>query len=136
VGVKVGVANFFLGQSVGFCFITKRVRVGVAPCWNKLALRKNLRNLHDKSSFCSFRDFCVHTDGQTDRETDAQADMARSTRLVILIKNIYTLWGWKRFVFPVTYLLFFLKSRSVQTSIYVQILKHVKFVTKKKKPLL
>jgi len=28
---------------------------------------------------------CVETDGQT--------DMARSTRLVMLIKNIYTLWG-------------------------------------------
>jgi len=30
-------------------------------------------------------------------------DMARSTRLVILIKNIYTLWGQKRFLKPVTY---------------------------------
>jgi len=29
--------------------------------------------------------------------------MARSTRLVILIKNIYTLWGRKRFLPPVTY---------------------------------
>jgi len=29
--------------------------------------------------------------------------MARSTRLVILIKNIYTLWGRKRFLLPVTY---------------------------------
>jgi len=29
--------------------------------------------------------------------------MARSTRLVILIKNIYTLWGRKRFRLPVTY---------------------------------
>jgi len=28
---------------------------------------------------------------------------ARSTRLVILIKNIYTLWGRKRFLLPVTY---------------------------------
>jgi len=28
-------------------------------------------------------------------ETDGQTDMARSTRLVILIKNIYTLWGRK-----------------------------------------
>jgi len=31
------------------------------------------------------------------------SDMARSTRLVILIKNIYTLWGRKRFLLPVTY---------------------------------
>jgi len=29
--------------------------------------------------------------------------MARSTQLVILIKNIYTLWGRKRFLLPVTY---------------------------------
>jgi len=29
--------------------------------------------------------------------------MARSTRLVILIKNVYTLWGRKRFLLPVTY---------------------------------
>jgi len=35
--------------------------------------------------------------------TDGQTDMARSTRLVILIKNIYILWGRKRFLLPVTY---------------------------------
>jgi len=35
--------------------------------------------------------------------TDGQTDMARSTRLVILINNIYTLWGRKRFLLPVTY---------------------------------
>jgi len=35
--------------------------------------------------------------------TDRQADMARSARLGILIKNIYTLWGRKRFLLPVTY---------------------------------
>jgi len=29
--------------------------------------------------------------------------MARSTRLLILIKNIYTLWGRERFLLPVTY---------------------------------
>jgi len=34
--------------------------------------------------------------------TDGQTDMARSTRLVILLKNIYTLWGRKRFLLPVT----------------------------------
>jgi len=28
--------------------------------------------------------------------TDRQTDMARSKRLVILIKNMYTLWGQKR----------------------------------------
>jgi len=35
--------------------------------------------------------------------TDGQTDMAVSTRLVILIKNIYTLLGRKRFLLPVTY---------------------------------
>jgi len=39
-------------------------------------------------SFKTERLLCVETDGQT--------DMARSTRLVMLIKNIYTLWGRKR----------------------------------------
>jgi len=29
--------------------------------------------------------------------------MVRSTRLVIVIKNIHTLWGRKRFFLPVTY---------------------------------
>jgi len=35
--------------------------------------------------------------------TDGQMDMTRSTRLVILIKNIYSFWGRKRFLLPVTY---------------------------------
>jgi len=50
--------------------------------FDKLALRKKLRNLHTKSqlsSFCSFRDFSVHPDGQT----EGQTDMAR----------IYILYG-------------------------------------------
>jgi len=38
-------------------------------------------------SFKTERPACVETDGQT--------DMAISTRLVMLIKNIYTLWGRK-----------------------------------------
>jgi len=44
----------------------------------------------------------IRTGGQTDRRSDGQTDMARSTWLVILIKNIYTLWGRKRFLLPVT----------------------------------
>jgi len=35
--------------------------------------------------------------------TDGQKNMARSTRLVILIKNIYTLCGRKRYLLPVAY---------------------------------
>jgi len=44
------------------------IREDVAPCWNKLALRRKLRNLHAKSqwpSSYSFRDLCVHTDRRT-----------------------------------------------------------------------
>jgi len=44
---------------------------------------------HD--SFKTERLVCVQTGGQT--------DMARSTRLVMLIKNIYTLWGRKRLLY-------------------------------------
>jgi len=75
------------------------VRVGVAACWNKLALRKKLKNLHAKSQYpssYSFRNCRAHP-------TDRQTDMARSTRLVILIKNIYTLWVRNIFLLPVTY---------------------------------
>jgi len=39
-------------------------------------------------SFKTERVVCVETDGQT--------DMARSTSLVMLIKNIYTLWDRER----------------------------------------
>jgi len=38
-------------------------------------------------SFKTERLVCVETDGQT--------DMARSSSLVMLINNIYILWGWK-----------------------------------------
>jgi len=52
-------------------------------------------NLNSLASY-SFQDLSVHPD----RLTDGKTDMARSTRLVILIKNIYTLWGRKRFLLP------------------------------------
>jgi len=51
-------------------------------------------------SFKTERLVCIETDGQT--------DMARSTRLVMLIKNIYTLWGRKRLLHCVAN--FWLKS--------------------------
>jgi len=87
--------RYWWGRFVG-------VRVGLAPCWTKLALRKKLRNLHAKSQY-----------GQT--------DMARSTRLVMLIKNKYTLWGRKGFFLPVTYFptnLVYLASSSERQSCY------------------
>ncbi|SPP88917.1 Hypothetical predicted protein, partial [Drosophila guanche] len=46
------------------------------------------------------------TEERTARRTDGQTDMAQSNRLLILIKNIYTLWGRKRFLLCVTYIHF------------------------------
>jgi len=67
---------------------------------NKHALRKKFRNLHAKSQKPSSYSFLsVHPD----RQRDGQTVMARSTQLVIPIKNIYTLWGQKRFLLPFTY---------------------------------
>jgi len=43
-----------------------------------------------------FHTDCFKTERLVCVETDGQTDMARSTRLVMLIKNIYTLWGRKR----------------------------------------
>jgi len=34
--------------------------------------------------------------GQMNGQTSGQTNMARSTLLLMPIKNIYTLWGWKR----------------------------------------
>jgi len=45
----------------------------------------------------------IRTDRQRNSRTDGQTEMAKSTRLVILIKNIHSLWGRKRFHLPVTY---------------------------------
>jgi len=49
-----------------------------------------------KSSIVEYLDYQI---------PDTQTDMARSTELVILIKNIYTLRGQKRFLLPCTYIL-------------------------------
>jgi len=54
-----------------------------------------------KSQFSIFDSF--PRSQRSSGQTDGQTDMARSTRLVILIKEIYTLWGRKRFLLPVTY---------------------------------
>jgi len=52
------------------------------------AKERRLLGKFQSDSFKTERLVCVETDGQS--------DMARSTRLVMLIKNIYTLWGRKR----------------------------------------
>jgi len=53
--------------------------VGVAPCWNKLALRRNPRICMLNSNVLA----PIRKDGLT----------SRSTQLVNLIKNMYTLCG-------------------------------------------
>jgi len=60
--------------------------------------------------------------------TDGQTDMARWTRLVILIKNVYTLCGRKRFLLPVTY---FPTNLVYPLTLRVTGIKAIKIVTKK-----
>ena len=46
----------------------------------------------------------TQTDGGTDGRTDGRTDRVKSTQLVELIQNIYTLWGLPCFLLPVTYI--------------------------------
>lgn len=56
---------------------------------NKLDLRPVSRNLHTK--FEVFNSYSLRDrHDQTHRRTDRQTDMAKLTRVLILIKNIYT----------------------------------------------
>jgi len=86
------VENFFLGESIGidqnntlqlkllFYHPNCRshsfgrfvgVRVGVAPCWDKLALRKKLKNPHPNSLAFIVSEISafIRTERQTDRRT-------------------------------------------------------------------
>jgi len=58
------------------------------------AKERRLLGKFQPDSFKLKRQFGVGTDGQM--------DMARSTRLGMLMKNIYTLWGRKRLLYCVT----------------------------------
>jgi len=58
------------------------------PTYTLPAKEIKLLGKFQPDSFKTERLLCV--------ETDEQTDMARSTRLIMLIKNIYTLWGRKR----------------------------------------
>jgi len=73
------------------------VGLGVAPCYlTKLALhRKPIPSPNILDLIVSKISAFIRTARQT--------DMTRSTRLVILIKNVYTLWRQKLFLLPVTY---------------------------------
>jgi len=59
--------------------------IRLVPTYILPAKDKRLLGKFQPYSFKPQKIVCVETDGQT--------DMARSTRLVMLIKNIYTLWG-------------------------------------------
>jgi len=72
--------------------ITLGLRVGVAPC------RDNLRCARSSRIYMPNPNFLAIIVSEI-----SQTNMARSTRLVILIKNIYTSWGRKRFLLTVTY---------------------------------
>jgi len=62
--------------------------IQLVPTYILPATEKRLLEKFQPDSFKTERQVCVETDGQT--------GMARSTRLVMLIKNIYTVWGQKR----------------------------------------
>jgi len=111
MGTRVGVANFFLDQSIGiyenytFQLILYLVKIvgdtGLGGLWALewawYPAETNLRyarssgicmpNLNSLALIISEISAFIRTDEQT--------DMTRSTRLVKLIKNIYTLWGRK-----------------------------------------
>lgn len=55
------------------------------------------RRTYKKRKFLAY----IHTDRQADRQTDR----AKSTELLLLIKNIYTLWVMPRLLQLVTYIL-------------------------------
>jgi len=75
----IGPISITIGMCIGtdrnkilFKIFQRSKEMWVLDCWVKLAQRKKLKNLHVKSqlpSFYSFRDFSVHTDGQTDMAT-------------------------------------------------------------------
>jgi len=48
-----------------------------------------------------FQAYCFRTERLICVEPDGQTDMSRSTRLVMLVKSIYTLWGRKRLLYCV-----------------------------------
>jgi len=62
--------------------------IRLVPTYLLPAKERRLLRKFQPDSFKTERLVCVETEGQT--------DMARSTRLSMLIKNIYTLWCRKR----------------------------------------
>jgi len=66
-------------EAIRYSYPTRLVPTNILPAKEIRLLEK-----FQPDSFKTERLVCVETDGQT--------DMARSTRLVMLIKNIYTLY--------------------------------------------
>jgi len=60
----------------------------LAPTYILPAKEKRILRKFQPDSFKTERPVCVEADGQK--------DMGKSARLVMLTKNIYTLWGRKR----------------------------------------
>jgi len=81
-------------RSYSFPDLSVHTEVSEITAFIRTDRRTDLSVHPDRQTDGQYRDLSVHPDGQTDH-------MGRSTRLVILIKNIYTLW--KRLLLPVTY---------------------------------
>jgi len=63
--------------------------IRLVPTYILPAKERRLLGKFQPDSFKTERLVCVQTGGQTDRRTNGQTKMARSTRLVMLIMNIY-----------------------------------------------
>jgi len=107
MGVRVGLANFCLDQSIGIddtnTFQLKFYLASKLWAWH--AAEINLRRVRC-SGICMPNPSIVAlivSEISAFIRTDGQTDMAGSTLPVILIKNIYTLWGRKRFLLRVTH---------------------------------
>jgi len=102
VGVRVAWQTFFWINYSSIKTVGATVLGGLwALEWAWHPAETNWKPNHN-SSYSFRRD--LRSSGRTDRRTDWQTDMARSTRLVIL-KNMYTLRGRKCFLLPLTYFL-------------------------------
>jgi len=62
--------------------------IRLVPTYVLHAKERRLLGKFQPDGFKTERLVCVETDGQT--------NMARSTRLMMMIKSLYTLWGRKR----------------------------------------
>jgi len=79
--------NFFF-RTIPMVDIRYSCPIRLVPTYILPAKDIRLLGKFQLDSFQTERLVCVETDGQT--------DMANSTRLVMMTKNIYTLWGRKR----------------------------------------